>query len=277
MRNGHYITDYHCHSDVSPDGRSSMREMACAAAERGVDELCFTDHVEPLPWVKWNEAPLAQHSYDWGAMVCAFGEAQEAVGDRIRLRLGAELGESTFAFDVMESFLDDAPPLDFTIGSVHTYRAADGEIRDTAWARGDETVWYDVCDRYFDEVERLVEWGRFEVLGHLTLPQRWALDKCGVALDLGRYEERVRCILKRIVEKGLGIECNTNRGRQPLPDEKWLRIYHELGGEIITLGSDAHTPEYIACAMEERQELLRACGLRYFATYEQKKPSFHKI
>ena len=50
MRNGHFITDYHCHSTVSPDGHNTMREMAEAAVRLGVDDLCFTDHIEPLPW-----------------------------------------------------------------------------------------------------------------------------------------------------------------------------------------------------------------------------------
>ena len=96
-------------------------------------------------------------------------------------------------------------------------------------------------------------------------------------LDFDRYEEQLRHVMRRAIERGIGIECNTNRGHQPLPDGKWLKIYRELGGELITLGSDAHTPEYISRAMEERQALLKECGLRYFATYEQKKPTFHKI
>lgn len=65
MRNGHFITDYHCHSTVSPDGHNTMREMAEAAVRLGVDDLCFTDHIEPLPWDRWNEPPKEKHSYDW--------------------------------------------------------------------------------------------------------------------------------------------------------------------------------------------------------------------
>ena len=278
MRNGHFITDYHCHSTISPDGHNTMREMAEAAVKLGVDDLCFTDHVEPLPWNHWNDAPKAKHSYDWAPMLAQFCEAQEAVGGRIRLRMGAELGECSFAPDVADSFLDDAPPLDFTIGSVHCYHTAVGEVSDLAWIRSDDpAVWYAACESYFEEMEKLIDWGRFEVLGHLTLPLRWAKELCGVELDFDRYEEPMRHVMRRAIEKGIGIECNTNRGHLPLPDGKWLKIYHELGGELITLGSDAHTPEYLSCAMEERQELLKACGLRYFATYEQKKPIFHKI
>lgn len=116
MRNGHFITDYHCHSTVSPDGHNTMREMAEAAVRLGVDDLCFTDHIEPLPWDRWNEPPKEKHSYDWAPMLAQFREAQEAVGGRIKLHMGVELGECSFAPDVADSFLDDAPPLDFTIG-----------------------------------------------------------------------------------------------------------------------------------------------------------------
>ncbi len=84
-------------------------------------------------------------------------------------------------------------------------------------------------------------------------------------------------MIRALIEKGLRHRVQRQPRHLPLPDAKWLRLYHELGGELITLGSDAHTPEYISCAMEARQELLKDCGLRYFATYDRKKPIFHKI
>ena len=207
------------------------------------------------------------------------GLASLSVPERATIaNMGAELGECSFAPDVADSFLDDAPPLDFTIGSVHCYRTASGEVNDLTWITStDPAVWYAACESYFEEMEKLIDWGRFQVLGHITLPLRWAKELRGVELDFDRYEEQLRHVMRRAIEKGLGIECNTNRGHLPLPDGKWLRLYHELGGELITLGSDAHTPEYISCAMEERQELLKDCGLRYFATYDRKKPIFHKI
>ena len=88
MRNGNYITDYHLHSTISPDGNNSMTEMAEAAVRLGVDELCFTDHVEPLHWLRWNDPPREKGSYDWPAMVRQFEDAKAALGDRIRLRMG---------------------------------------------------------------------------------------------------------------------------------------------------------------------------------------------
>ena len=80
--------------------------------------------------------------------------------------------------------------------------------------------------------------------------------------------------MRRAIEKGLGIECNTNRGHLPLPDGKWLKMYHELGGELITLGSDAHTPEDASVGIREGAELLRTIGFRYYTVFEQRKPTF---
>ena len=278
MRNGNYITDYHLHSTISPDGNNSMTEMAEAAVRLGVDELCFTDHVEPLHWLRWNDPPREKGSYDWPAMVRQFEDAKAALGDRIRLRMGAELGECVAAFDVADSFLDTAPRLDFTIGSVHVYRLESGIFDDFCWVESDDPARWDwIAGRYLDELEKMVSWGRFTVLGHLTLPERYAWERHRVALSFDRYEERLRSILKAAVDRGLGIELNSNRGNAPLPGEKWLKIYRELGGEIITLGSDAHRPEDVGCFIRQRQELLRTCGFRYFTTFERGRPLFQAL
>ena len=84
-------------------------------------------------------------------------------------------------------------------------------------------------------------------------------------------------ILHTIIPKGIGIECNTNRGNTPLPDADVLTLYRQLGGEIITLGSDAHAAEHLGCAIEARQELLRQCGFRYFAVFDRMEPTFRTL
>lgn len=277
MRNGRYISDYHCHSAVSPDGHSTMAEMARAAIEMGIDELCFTDHVEPVPWLRWNDGPLPLHSYDWSVMAQDFAAAQRLYGDKIKLRMGAELGEVVLAPDTEDSYLDDAPPLDFTIGSVHVFWR-DGIIDDLCWIKStDKAVWEQAVESYLTELEKLVSWGRFSVIGHLTLPLRYAKELCGLELDIRHHDERIRELLRRAIDKGIGIELNTNRGNEPLPNEHWLKMYRSLGGEIITMGSDAHMPKHLSCAMESRQELLAHCGFKYFTTFAEKKPIFHKL
>ena len=72
-------------------------------------------------------------------------------------------------------------------------------------------------------------------------------------------------------------KCNTNRGDAPLPDESVLRLYRALGGEIITIGSDAHSTRYVGCRSAQTQELLRSCGFRYITTFDKGKPAFRPL
>ena len=130
---------------------------------------------------------------------------------------------------------------------------------------------------YLDRVQALADWGGFDVLGHLTLPLRYMNENHGMHMSFDGFEDEVAQVFRALIENGCGIECNVNRGNTPLPDQKWLRLYHELGGEIITIGTDAHTPEFVGMRARETQELLKNCGLDYVCTFEKKKPVFHKI
>ena len=90
-------------------------------------------------------------------------------------------------------------------------------------------------------------------------------------------QEQVDAIFRTLIENGQGIEINTNRGSEPLPGARELRRYRELGGEIITLGSDAHSARHVGCAIREGQQLLKECGFDYFCTYTGGKPEFRKL
>ena len=118
---------------------------------------------------------------------------------------------------------------------------------------------------------------RFTVLGHLTLPLRYFNEMRGLHTSFDPYEAEIREILKTLIENGRGIELNVNRGNTPLPDAKWLRIYRELGGELITLGTDAHSPEHVGRFIRERQTLLKECGFTRFCTFEKQMPVWHAL
>ena len=131
---------------------------------------------------------------------------------------------------------------------------------------------------YLELVRQLANWdGTYSVLGHLTLPLRYLNENRGFHLTFDGFEAEIEEILRILIQKGRGIELNTNRGHTPLPDEKWLRMYRRLGGEIITLGTDAHDPRYVGCAIRERQELLRQCGFRRFCTFRRMEPVWHEL
>ncbi|MBQ7778616.1 MAG: histidinol-phosphatase HisJ family protein [Oscillibacter sp.] len=269
-----YLADYHTHSRISQDARYPMTDMAEAAVAAGLDELCFTDHIEPIIWYSTE---LRQEPIDWAAMTAEFAAAEAAVGDRIRLRLGIELGDAMWSFAHTEKLLSDAPELDFVIGSVHTLSETYGGIDLYLFEPKSEQEARAGMRDYLEQVYKMAKWGKFSVLGHLTLPLRYLNEYRGFSLTYDGFESEIEDIFRVLLERGCGIEVNTNRGNAPLPGEKWLKMYRRLGGEVITLGTDAHTPEFVGCAIRERQQLLRDCGFKRFCTFEKMRPIFHEL
>lgn len=269
-----YLADYHMHSRVSPDAGDSMTALAEAAAAAGLDEICFTDHVEPIVW---NSTEL-RGPYDWSVMTEEFERAKAAMGDRIKLRLGIELGDACWSFAHTEKLLADLPPLDFIIGSVHMLSERfDGVDLYYFDPRSEEEAYAGISD-YLGQVRKMAEWGKFDVLGHLTLPLRYLNENRGWSLRMDRFESEIKEIFAVLNSRGLGIELNTNRGNTPLPDEKWLRLYKDTASEpIVTLGTDAHSARFVGCAVRERQDLLRKCGFTRFCTFEGRKPVWHSL
>ncbi len=269
-----YLADYHTHSRISPDASASMEDLAAAAVAAGLDELCFTDHVEPIVW---GDTVLRKDPYDWAALQAEFSSAKALWGDRIRLRLGIELGDAPRSFSLCEKMLEKAPELDFIIGSIHMLSDRCGGRDLYYFDPPDEAAAREGIADYLDLVHQLAEQGDYSVLGHLTLPLRYLNENRGFHLTFDGFEAEVEAVLRTVISRGRGIELNTNRGNTPLPDEKWLRMYRALGGEIITLGSDAHNPEFVGCAIQKRQELLRQCGFTRFCTFEKMEPVWHEL
>lgn len=268
-----YLADYHTHSCVSPDARFSMTAMAEAAAAAGLDELCFTDHVEPIVW----GSTRLRGPYDWSVLTAEFDKARRALGGQLRLRLGIELGDAVWDLVHTERLLADLPPVDFMIGSIHMLSERFGGVNLFFFDPETEEEAYAGIADYLGQVRKLAEWGKFDVLGHLTLPLRYLNENRGWNLSMDRFGNEITDIFAILNSKGIGIELNTNRGNTPLPDKKWLRMYREMGGEIVTLGTDAHTPEFVGCAIRERQMLLRECGFTRFCTFGRRKPIWHDL
>ena len=268
-----YLADYHTHSATSPDGQLTVSELAEAAVRAGLDEICVTDHVDT---VLWGDHRPREH-FDWSRLLRELPEARKTYAGQLVIRLGAELGEAPMGFDRAEKLLGEAPKLDFVIGSVHMAGEKFKHFDLYYIEKNSETYYHRVIDSYLEDVLRLARWGRFSVLGHLTLPLRYMNENLGEQMTFDGHYDQCREIFRALIESGCGIECNTNRGNVPLPDAPLLKLYRETGGEIITIGSDAHSAEYVGCCVRETQALLRTCGFRYFCTFEGGKPTFRKL
>jgi len=269
-----YLADYHTHSRMSPDAATPMADMARAAAAAGMNEICLTDHVEPVEWLPGR--PAAE-TYDWQALEAEFASAHAAVGDTISMRLGVELGDAFWDFARAERIMAAAPKLDFVIGSVHMFSEAYETWDLSVYAPEDEHAARRAIADYLESAYAMAKWGKFSVLGHLTLPLRYFNEKLGFSLSFDEFGGEVEDIFRALIQNVCGIELNTNRCHTPLPDEKWLRLYRSMGGEIITLGSDAHSPAFAGCAIREGQARLRACGFARFCTFYGGAPVWHEL
>jgi histidinol-phosphatase (PHP family) len=256
--------DYHMHSEFSADSRSPMAAQCERAIELGLREICLTEHADFVPL---DETAGFYRPDDYFAELA---RCREAYGDRLTIRAGVEIGE-WHQYDAEASALANSYPYDFIIGSLHWVR---GELvlDPSYFADKSET---DAYLAYFEELLAMVRHGGFDVIGHLDVPKRAGFAHFG-RFESSEWEEPIRAILHAAIEKGIGIEINTGTARrsvaEPGPTVDVLRWYRELGGEILTIGSDAHRPDHLAYAFDRVPAMLAAAGITRITNFEGRKP-----
>ena len=175
-----YLADYHTHSRVSPDGHASMLEMASAAAAAGLNEICFTDHFEPTE----PRTTIPRKTFDWSAQTVEYADVTARWNGPVKLRLGLELGDTPFDAALVERLLGGMPEFDFIIGSVHML-SQKFDHQDLAWIQEpDEETCYAEVEDYLETMLKMARWGKFSVLGHMTLPLRYMNDKRGFRVSM---------------------------------------------------------------------------------------------
>jgi histidinol-phosphatase (PHP family) len=257
--------DYHVHARFSCDSASAMTAVCEAAIARGMREIAFTDHADFGP----DDPPGYFHPAEYlAAIECC----RARYGDQLTIRAGVEVGEPHIFARETESILA-VGEFDFVLGSAHY---ADGDGLQAAWKRPFfEQPLRQAYEAYFRQVVRLAAEGDFNVLGHLDLVKRDA-RKFGKAYDGPEpYADMIRAALRSIVERGKGIEINTSPLRQgqpePCPSLQVLRWYRELGGKVLTLGSDAHTPSAVGSCFDVALDMARSVGFTRLAQFEKRQ------
>ena len=133
---------------------------------------------------------------------------------------------------------------------------------------------------YFRETHRVLqECPNVDTFGHLDYVVRYGKTK-NKLYSYAKYADEIDAILKCIIEKGIALEVNT-AGYKTLnftnPHPDIIRRYRQLGGEMITIGSDGHVPEYLGYRFEGLKTLLQACGFEYYTIFKQRKAIFQAI
>lgn len=257
-----YLIDYHCHSILSPDGQVPLAVMAEHAAAAGISELCITDHCDLV-----SADARRVYGYDWAPVLAQFHETVPQFRGRLELKLGLEFGSGHVDAAASEKILAQ-PELDFVIGSVHNLCMEKGGIDFYFLDYSTPEKCWDALDDYFDSMEKLVVTPYYDVLGHIIYPLRYMHGMVG----MDRYYDRIHDILRTVAAMGRGIEVNTYRGNTVADWAPVLERYRDVGGEIVTVGSDAHDPAYAGAGAREAYALLEQLGFRYVAVYDKRVP-----
>ena len=273
--------DMHMHTWFSTDSEACPRDMADEAVRKGLKTICFTDHFDKDD-LEWGEEGI----FDVDAYFVEMQKLQEEYAGKLNIRIGIELGLRTYLKDYYEE-LTKKYPFDFVIGSVHNVpykKDAEGNILYTDPAA--EKLFTDRTDKeaYRLMMETTLENVRtsdcFQTLGHLDYVVRYGKSR-EKEYSYTDYADIIDEILKLLIEKEKGLEVNSAGLKYGLPfahpHPDVLKRYRELGGEIITIGADAHTPDKIGYAFDKAADIFRECGFSYYAVFKNRRPIFHKL
>lgn len=263
-----YLIDYHCHSELSPDSSSLLLDNAKAAIGAGLSELCITDHFDLLTGKGKRQSAAA---LDWTSRLEQYHAVRAAVAGDLTLKLGIEFGSGQVDAAEAAQALSQ-PELDFVIGSLHNRSEETGAVDLYYLKYTSPAFCYEVLEDYFLSMERLVAADCYDVLGHIIYPIRYMSIRDGQNVDIYRYLDRIRTILKDVVAHGRGIEFNTWCGKTLELWRPTLEAYRDCGGEYITVGSDAHVSGSIGKGVREAYALLKDLGFRYITAYEKRTP-----
>lgn len=259
--------DYHMHSLVSFDSDAQPEAMVRAAEQAGLCEICFTDHYDH------NSDPSLHHDL---FTIEDYSRAYDHLrSDKVRIRRGVEMGLTAWNMAEVDAFLASRR-FDFVIGSIHYVDGTDPYFPDF-WENmsADEAF-----EKYLLEALKCVKLHRnFDVLGHLNYVCKSPHNPTRRPLTYEMHPDLSDEIMRTLAQNGRGMEINTSgvdRVGECLPSLSYIKRFRELGGEIVTVGSDAHTPDRVGQHVKVALEIAKEV-FGYVCTFEDRRVIYHKL
>lgn len=267
------LADTHTHTKFSSDSKAEPNEMLAAAKAAGLFTLCFTDHMDlDFPG---DDTLFVFDTKEYFKELLPLKEQTSSDKTMPELLLGIELGLRPNRPDLrdrMDTLLAEYP-YDFVLGSTHVVDELDPYYQEYWDLPGDRLL------RYFEDIRtNVAEHTNFDSLGHLDYIIRYLPDSVSLVKDytVRDYADLIEETLRTLISRGQALEVNTAGLRKglsfPHPKEEILRRYKELGGELLTLGSDAHYPSDVGADIKRCAGILKDLGFRYYAVYKERRP-----
>ena len=263
------LYDMHVHSQSSHDSVAKVYDIAKFCIENGIKAFAITDHCD----IQYYNPLIVESSIN------ETKEAKKEFGDRVKILKGIEIGEVIWEKSCAEEILNKYD-YDVVVSSVHAvrYKRYTEPYSTIDFSKMTEKELFEYLKTYFDEVLLMVSETNCDVMAHLTCPLRYIVGKYNLNVDMKKYELQIDKILDYVIKNGISMEINTSGIDTPfdsfMPDRWIIEKFVNKGGKLVTLGSDAHSPNNVAKGFEKADELLKSLGLTGYYYYENRKPIF---
>jgi histidinol-phosphatase (PHP family) len=266
------LFDYHLHSHFSADSEMTMGQLCQAAVDKGLDEIAITDHHD----IDYQDNTI-EFLIDRNQYLQEITKFQEKYRDKLKIKKGIEIGLQPHILKECQQYTDNY--FDFVIGSFHTAEKKD-------LYNGDFFEGYSQWEAYIQYLKTVFEvvnnYNNYSVIGHLDIIRRYG--DFGTQPDLlenNEAAELIREILNTIIANDRGLEVNTSGyridGENPLPSFEILELYFNLGGRILTIGSDSHSTDTLTNKFKYTISRLKQIGFTELTSFSDMKPEFHRI
>ncbi len=265
------ISDCHMHTSFSGDSDTPPEDMIKRAITLGLPHICITDH-EDHEYVYDG----VEFTFDTKEYFRELEKLREMYKDQISIGIGVEIGLEPHWGDYYDKYVR-SENFDFVIGSVHLIGGEDPYDRTLFENQTDEEAYRKTFIETLKDIRVTHE---FDVLGHMDYVVRYGTNR-EKEYSYQKFADEIDEILKALIYNGKGLELNMAGFKyglpfaHPIPDV--LKRYRELGGEIITVGADAHKTEHIAYDFSKVKEILTNCGFKYYTEFFERKPVFKQL
>lgn len=261
--------DFHLHSSISKDSTESLMDMVMAIRELDLDGMCFTEHLDP-----YFPDEFETFSIDWDSYKSQISAAR-AMFPEMEIYMGIEAGLNPNSYEEIDRQIREND-VDFVLGSMHcTDEMTIGEF--------DYYERYDKRKIQEDYMKCLIknmrDFDNYDVVAHIGFLSKFAPEE-GWEIRYSEFPDYVDELLKLVIQKGKGIEVNTSglkKSAFTLPAKDIIKRYRELGGEIITIGSDGHSREFAGYEFDYAALMVKQCGFTHGAKFLGRKPKFYEL
>ncbi len=267
------IYDSHAHTVNSHDGGQTMQELCLAAMEKGLCGIAVTDHADMWFYESDNTYARIKNCIE------QVHEMQKLYKNQIELLLGVEMGEYLYSPQHGETIMELAE-YDIILGSVHSVFYEDWTDSYSRLSFDKETTQMKkiigFMHEYFTQMTNMTEHTDIDTVSHLTCPLRYINGKYKRGLDISQFNKEITHILSVMIERNLALEINTSGINSELgdfmPEYNIVKKYYDMGGRLITIGSDAHISKNIGNGWAEAIQMLKAAGFSCYHYYKKRIP-----